>query len=245
MEEVAKELGFKEGEWEAWYKVSNRTVKERGGSRILSVYRNSLYDLLRAVFPDHPWDPMKFNRAPRKHWASVSNQRDQIISVGEKLHLPSPVVDPLPWYDISNQQFIDNGGGVLLAQNKGSLQKLLVKVFPEVAWIPWKFPNRDTPKSVTPSSPSSSSNSSVASTSTSSLSSAEKEELIRMVGEMEGVIRIESSRDWRRISRGILESFGYPMNLIRKRRKDGKSILVSALEAKYPEESWDHFLKVK
>ena len=53
-----------------WYKYSSLDVMLRGGRPVLRRYRSSLFHTLQALYPEHPWDLMKFPKLPQKYSTS-------------------------------------------------------------------------------------------------------------------------------------------------------------------------------
>jgi len=137
LEALAPKLGFSADERSPWYSITNQNLIALGGSRLLRRYKGSLFALLTAVYSDYKWEPLKFGKAPRKYWRSIENQRSFMVDLGKKLGFPEGAM--MPWYKITLQTIIDNGGSALLAEYKGVLSTLLAAVFPQHQWDPLKF----------------------------------------------------------------------------------------------------------
>lgn len=43
-------------DWKDWYRVPLVTVSKNGGNRLLSLYSYSVIELVRQIYPQHPWD---------------------------------------------------------------------------------------------------------------------------------------------------------------------------------------------
>jgi len=140
MDEVGRDLGIGSENMEGWYKVSNRDLLDRGGSRLLHQYGGSLLTVLSNIYPDVQWDPRKFGRVPQNYWEDIGNQRTFMDDLARMLCFREGDIDA--WYKVTNRRIIENGGSGLLDQYRGSLPRLLAKVYPEVPWKPWKFPRR-------------------------------------------------------------------------------------------------------
>ena len=121
---------------EAWYKVSNQDIVDQGGSALLMRYHGSLPAVLEAIYPETPWDPLRFSRAPRNHWQSLENQREFMDSIARKLGMKDGDRDG--WYKITAQTLFDNGGRSIFQKHK-SMLSLLRAVYPEHEWVPLKF----------------------------------------------------------------------------------------------------------
>jgi len=156
MDELAKKLGINlEGkevelakEMEKWYKVSSRQLISNGGKAIFAHHKNSLFEILRSVYPIYQWDPLKFSKAPQNYWSSLSNQRAFMDELGKKLGVkmvPVPgesgrlELDISPWYKVTKQYVRNQGGGGILDVYKGSVPSLLTAVYPEIKFDMWRF----------------------------------------------------------------------------------------------------------
>ena len=132
MEEVRVKIGIPSGEYESWYKVSNRGLIDLGVGPLLNENGGSLVKLLSKVYPEFKWDPLKFSQAPRDHWTSLDNQRSFMDGLGRKLGFKEN--DLSEWYKASYRMIADNGGGRLLAQYDNSLILLLSALYPDFEW---------------------------------------------------------------------------------------------------------------
>ena len=57
-----------------WYHIQLKHVHTNGGRGLLYLYKNSLYKLLMAVYPDYPWKPWLFINTPHKFWKEADIQ---------------------------------------------------------------------------------------------------------------------------------------------------------------------------
>jgi hypothetical protein len=62
---IGKELTIEK--LDDWYKYSSLDVMLRGGRPVLRRYHSSLFHTLQALYPEHPWDLMKFPKLPQKY----------------------------------------------------------------------------------------------------------------------------------------------------------------------------------
>lgn len=53
MDSVSKQMGFKE--MDGWYHVTLQDIRQHGGAGLLLRWYDSVSQLLRAVYPKHPW----------------------------------------------------------------------------------------------------------------------------------------------------------------------------------------------
>jgi len=139
LNELAPLLGVSEGDWTAWYHVSGTRLAEVGGRRLLSYYGGSLHALLTAVYPEHAWDPQRFDRTPQRYWTQHENQRSFLATVGEALGCRGPDREWERWYTVSAKEIRERGGGRLLSLYGNSMSRLLAAVYPEHAWQPDRF----------------------------------------------------------------------------------------------------------
>ena len=137
LDDLAGQLGVDSGNREGWYTVSTAKLRTFGGGGLLKLHKGSLYSLLKTVYPEFNWDPVKFAKTPQRYWASLTNQRDFMDSVGRSLGFKEGNL--AAWYNISNQTFIENGGKSLLNRFGSSLSALLAHVYPDFPWEVSKF----------------------------------------------------------------------------------------------------------
>ncbi|MDA7461524.1 hypothetical protein N8914_05905, partial [Planktomarina temperata] len=94
-----------------WYNVSFKDIFGKYKVQRLVMEYNSAVDCLAANYPDHDFVFWKFTRS-RGHWSSKTNQRDYIDWLGNQLGIGHPA----DWYNVTEQDFIDNHGITLLGQ---------------------------------------------------------------------------------------------------------------------------------
>lgn len=125
---------------DSWYDVSVETVAEKGGAMLLEQqHHNSLFRLLRTVYPDHNWLSWKFrgnSMEDETFWESIENQKEYL----EWLRTKTGVKDMEDWYDVTLQQITEHGGAPLLAKYNNSIGHVLTAIYPDYEWVHWKFP---------------------------------------------------------------------------------------------------------
>ena len=131
-------LGFKEGDMEAWYKVSTQKIAEHGGQGLLAHYNGSISLLFGNLFPDRHWDPLKFSKNPHHYWNSIEKQKSFVEAFGKEMNIKEK--DYEAWYKVTPEAITERGGAGLLVHHKGSFHSLLSTVFPSHKWDPLKFP---------------------------------------------------------------------------------------------------------
>jgi len=190
MDRVARSIGFDPTSLVNWYSLSVQTVVDHGGSAVLKRHENSLAALLAAVYPEFPWDPLRFEKSPHNYWTSLANQRSFVLNLAVQLELkPGDMAD---FYKLSRRAFLENGGSGLLKRYGGSVPKLLASVFPEVDWQPWRFPRK---------------------------ASAALNDLDGLLPQIEVALGISSSQQWLRVSKEQLDSLGLAVLSKSKKRE--------------------------
>jgi hypothetical protein len=68
-----------------WYRVSPDALMYRGGQMLFRYYP-SMEAVLRAVYPDYPWESTKFEENEvRGYLSNLANQRHFMDKIGEDL----------------------------------------------------------------------------------------------------------------------------------------------------------------
>jgi hypothetical protein len=94
-----------------WYNKATKDVFHKyKGLSLLKEYQN-VFECVSQNFPELSFDFWKFPKS-RGNWESLSNQREYILWLGEQLGIANPV----DWYNVTEQDFIDNHGITLLGQ---------------------------------------------------------------------------------------------------------------------------------
>jgi hypothetical protein len=62
--------------YEDWYDVPTSKMQSTAARQLLEIYGNSMYSLLSAVLPEHPWKPWLFKdgKVPKNYW-NIQHQR--------------------------------------------------------------------------------------------------------------------------------------------------------------------------
>jgi len=129
MDDLGKKLSIKEGDYEGWYKVSNRRIVENGGSRILDLYKDSLPNILNAVYPQVKWDLWKFPRRNAKVLKNADSVTALILAIEGKLGIKSGK----DWERVSAEQLGAVGSPNLVRKmiTEGDLLRALKERYPE------------------------------------------------------------------------------------------------------------------
>eukprot|EP01125_Pyxidicula_operculata_P022520 TRINITY_DN924_c0_g1_i3.p1 TRINITY_DN924_c0_g1~~TRINITY_DN924_c0_g1_i3.p1 ORF type:complete len:367 (-),score=32.65 TRINITY_DN924_c0_g1_i3:25-1125(-) len=118
-----------------WYRVTTNTVRQNCGSGLLSKYHNSVYLLLKALYPDQNWLPWRFEKTPNKFWKDPIHRKEYLDYIKGELGINKPE----DWYEVSTNEIHKRNGKGLLNIYNNSLHLLLKDNIPEYEWEQWKF----------------------------------------------------------------------------------------------------------
>jgi len=118
-----------------WYKVKRADFTKKGGAQIVARHGNSLVRCLMAIYPDHPWQPWRFEVVPRNLWDDLDTQKRYFAYLTKELNIK----DMEDWYDVKEETIRAKGGNSFMTNYKNSLAKALMTVYPEHNWQPWRF----------------------------------------------------------------------------------------------------------
>jgi len=135
MNRVQRDLKIKQ--LDDWYNVKRADLTKKGGALVVSKYGNSLVRCLMSLYPDHPWQPWKFETVPRTLWEDVDTQRRYFDWLFKELNLK----DKEEWYNVKEETVRSKGGNSLMSYHKNSLAKALVTAYPDYPWQAWRFGN--------------------------------------------------------------------------------------------------------
>lgn len=180
MDDVGRQLGFREGELDRWYAVSTQIFIDHGGKSILQRYNDSLSTILTNIYPEHNWDPLRFTKVPQNYWASKANQRAFLDALARKLDFKEGEFGG--WYNVSHRILRDNGGRGLLEHYNGSIAELITSIYPEHDWHIWRFPRGSSRVFLDPFV------------------------LLQVVESVERALQIKSPQEWYRVSQEQLDA---------------------------------------
>jgi hypothetical protein len=72
LDEIGKELGVKQ--LDDWYSVSRFQLRRK--AFFISQYYDSVFSALRAIYPQHPWDELKYSRKP---WKMIEGRMKDVM----------------------------------------------------------------------------------------------------------------------------------------------------------------------
>lgn len=118
-----------------WYKINTKDVENKGGIGILSHFNDSLYKMLKNIYPDHNWKPWLFLMVPSNFWKTLENQKKYIEWLSSQLN----ILKLEDWYRVTYNMIIENSGRGLLHHYNNSIIKMLQSIYPHYDWKPWLF----------------------------------------------------------------------------------------------------------
>lgn len=125
---LAREL--KVNRMEDWYQVSQAQICQSGGSGLLLRYQMSPSKMITSLLPEYPWNMEKFTRKITGKWDNMQLQRNFLLEIGKRLNI-TKMED---WYEITQLQIIEKGGGGLLQRHRTSISRMITTVFSEHEW---------------------------------------------------------------------------------------------------------------
>jgi hypothetical protein len=91
--------------------------------------------MVKATFPEHQWDGWRFQIVDDHYWKHLGHQKQFLDFVYSTENFTS--MDD--WYNITKTRLAELGGGSLVNDYKSSIATMLMTVFPNHHWLPWKF----------------------------------------------------------------------------------------------------------
>jgi hypothetical protein len=105
-------------------------------ARLIRNNDDSIAETVQAVFPEHSWEPWKFQPVPKSCFATVQGRRRFLENISKEIGVQK--MDD--WHGVSSKMIGDKGGQSLLVKFRGNLFDLLTDAFPEHKFLPWRFP---------------------------------------------------------------------------------------------------------
>lgn len=131
MEWLSKELHI--ATTDDWYRVTERTIREYGGTTMIGYYQNSPAKLFESVFPEVDWKAWK-RRVPSHYWKNDNNIRSFLESLSTELNVNTPQ----DWYNVSRRQIKEIGGKVPWKNTSEMVSKLQAR-YSNVTFDPKSF----------------------------------------------------------------------------------------------------------
>lgn len=129
---VAKNLGYRDGDLSAWYRIKLSEIESRGGGPLLYIHGNSRRALLASVFPEHKWQFWKLHqRNSNRFWNDYPTLVDLMNYLEERLDLAHG--HPEAWYRVTGNQLSQLGVSNLI-RSEDDLFLLLKTTKPDFDW---------------------------------------------------------------------------------------------------------------
>lgn len=129
LNKLGKELGVRD--LDDWYKFSSQVVSQRAPF-IGNYYKGSLYNVLKHLYPEHDWNPLRFPMAPQGYWKKEQTKKYfQHLFVGwQQQHNIKRLQD---WYALppNNVKLIQRASYGIF----GSMHEMLRQWFPNTNWL--------------------------------------------------------------------------------------------------------------
>ena len=114
-----------------WMDVANNKISEEGGRRILRWYRNDKMEMLRSIYPSHPWPSLpSLHLSSKLFFSSIDNQRQFLDDLFITLHLTS--LDD--WLTVSSNKIIQHGGKKLIEEYNNDRVEMMKSIYPSHRW---------------------------------------------------------------------------------------------------------------
>jgi len=118
-----------------WYKIKASDFNKNFGGTLLTNNNSSPIKVIRATFPEYEWLEWKFySGVPPGFWENPSNCKKYL----DWLCKQEKITDYNDMYKINREVIRSNKGGDL-ADKYNHVYNLLLFVYPEYKWLPWKF----------------------------------------------------------------------------------------------------------
>jgi len=137
-EEIGRKLRIKH--FTDWYNVTLKEIIQHGGGTVvIGHYKSSHIQALMKLYPEYPWDPLRFQVVRRNTWKSEANRKEFMDNIGKKLG----VEHWEDWYKFVQRDVLNQSRGAYsVLRNHGySLFQTLKDLYPEHPWKAYKFPS--------------------------------------------------------------------------------------------------------
>lgn len=90
LDSFGKSLGVQDGDLSPWYQVTIKSLQRAGASSLVSLYGNSIYSMLKNIYPEFNWIPMKFEYVPKGLSSDPKILEDALKILGNALKSERP-----------------------------------------------------------------------------------------------------------------------------------------------------------
>jgi hypothetical protein len=101
----------------------------------LDLYRGSIENILRSLYPERIWNAWSFDESNSGYWESKENRRKFLDWFAKEFKVETPE----DWYRVRKADIFKRGGGKMLYLFNGSLCKALNSTLDDFKWLPWLF----------------------------------------------------------------------------------------------------------
>ena len=134
IELLAKHLKYKS--MEDWYKISQKQIKDFGGSGFLGAYyEGSAIKFVKDMYPDYDFKEWLFNIAPQGYWKNIENVKLYM----NWLYIQKSFNSINDWYKLEQKDFFDYSGRGLYSYYNCYTLKILEDTYPNIEWYGWLF----------------------------------------------------------------------------------------------------------
>ena len=120
---------------EDWYNVTWKDLIDNNGKGLVNNYDNSHVKAITTIYSDYKWLPWLFHSISKGYWSNKNNQIEYMKWLSNKLNI-NKMED---WYNVTLNDFTNNGGWKLVNLYDNSHIKLIMSIYNEYDWLPWKF----------------------------------------------------------------------------------------------------------
>jgi hypothetical protein len=120
---------------EDWYKITQNDLRNNYGRGLLYVFKESILNILNNVYEEYIWLPWKFYKIPGNYYDNDNNLILYMNWLYKELKFNS-IED---WYNVTNDTFYKNHGSLILKKFNTSAYNVVINVYKEYEWLPWKF----------------------------------------------------------------------------------------------------------
>lgn len=122
-----------------WYKITGEQINRAGGSGFFSAkaensLKESIYELMKMVYPEHEWIPWHFTQVPQGYWKIKENRLSWCEAFRNKNHIKE--MDDFYNYQLSDWESFP---GRCIGFYGDSLINMLKDLYPEHQWREWRF----------------------------------------------------------------------------------------------------------
>lgn len=120
LDNVGVKIGVQGSDLSPWYNVSHATLHRLGCGFLLTEKYNSVYAMVKSIYPEHKWLPWKFKKLPRS-LALDSEIANEVLNYIERSR---PIPTREEWLKIPHAELVELGVDSIV-NKMGGLSQLL------------------------------------------------------------------------------------------------------------------------